>query len=54
MPQILPSTGMLDLVTHEHRHQSNTDVSVVIMDSMQLIVDDSWANGDIQMSMSTH
>lgn len=28
MPQILPSTGMLDLVTHEHRHHGNTHVSV--------------------------
>lgn len=28
MPPILPSTGMLDLVTCERRHQGNTYVSV--------------------------
>jgi len=54
MPQILPSTGMLDLVAREQRHQGNTHVSVVSMDSMQLIGDNSWANGDIQMSMDTN
>lgn len=49
MPQILHSTGMFDLFTYAHRHQSNTLVFMISRDHMQLTVDSGWVNGGIHI-----
>lgn len=47
MPQSLPSTGGLELVTSVYSHQSNIRVTMGSMASIQLTVGSNWAKGGI-------